>query len=475
VARTAVRSLERALRGDVERTPSALARVARDGSHLVGAPIARVAPRDVADVVALVRWARRNRTPLVARGAGTSLDGESVPRAGSVVVDLSGWNRIREIRPDERWARVEPGVVNRKLQAALERRGWFFPPNPGSWETSTIGGHVGTNASGPRSFRYGPTRDWVRGLDVVLGTGARVRLGSRAPKRSLGPDLLGLLVGSEGTLGLVTEVTVRLAPRPAVRRGLLVPLPPRIALGRLASRLASIRGSGLSALEYLDAECARAVAEDRATGWPVGPALLLLEVEADDAGHAARRVARLTRTLAALGVRGAVREYDDANRLWSQRGESGRVLDERYGERIREDVAVPLPEVDGLLAAIARMAARERVSVPLFGHLGEGSLHPNFVVDPTSRKATRLRAALYAEALRRHGTISGEHGIGAIKAPYVARELGPAAVGLLRAVKAACDPDGILNPGKLYPPPPRAGPRSARSPSAAAGARARRA
>jgi FAD/FMN-containing dehydrogenase len=459
----------------VDRRPRSLARVARDGSHLVGRPLARVVPRDVRDVEALVRWARRNRVPLVPRGAGTSLDGESVPPDGAIVVDMSGWTRIGEIRPDERWARVQPGVVNRDLQAALERRGWFFPPNPGSWETSTIGGHVGTNASGPRSFRYGPTRAWVRGLEVVLGTGARVRLGSRAPKRSIGPDLLGLFVGSEGTLGIVTEVTVGIARLPSVRRGLLVPLPARAALGRLASALAAIRDSGLSSIEYLDAECARAIAEDRRTDWPVGAALLLLEIEAEDDAHADRRVARLRRTLAGSGVRGAIRTYDDANRLWSQRGESGRVLDERWGERIREDVAVPLPEVDGLLAAIARMATRERVRIPLFGHLGEGSLHPNFVVDPSSPKAERLRVALYAEALRRNGTISGEHGIGVLKAPYVARELGTPAVELLDAVKAACDPDGILNPGKLYPARPRGAPRSVRSPSGAAGARARRA
>ncbi|HTT15455.1 MAG TPA: FAD-binding oxidoreductase [Thermoplasmata archaeon] len=446
-------ALARELRGSVSTDPRALARAGRDGSHLSGRPLAVVAPRDVDEVGVLVRWARHERIGLVPRGAGTSLDGESVPRDGAVVVDLSGWTAVREVRAEERWARVDPGVVNRTLQSVLEPLGWFFPPNPGSWATSTIGGHVGTNASGPRSFRYGPTRAWVRGLEAILGTGERVRLGSRAPKRSLGPDLLGLLVGSEGTLGIVTEVTVGLAPLPGVRRGLVVPLPPDVALGRLSAALGSAPGTGLSAIEYLDTECARDLAEDRGAAWPTGAALLLLEVEAADPGEADARQARIARRLESAGVRAPPLVYDDANRLWSERGESGRVLDERFGERIREDIAVPVPAVDALRAAIDRIAAREGVRVFVFAHLGEGSLHPNFVVDPSGPAAARIRDALYAESLRLGGTISGEHGVGALKAPYVARELGPTAVGMLRAVKRACDPDGILNPGKLYPPP----------------------
>ena len=222
------RSLASAVRGRVVTDPSLLARFARDGSHLSGRPSAVVMPADRDDVVALVAWARRHRTPLVARGGGTSLDGESVPPDGGVVVDLSGWSRLLEVDPEGLWARVEPGIVNYDLQRALRPYGSFFPPNPGSWTTSTVGGNVGTNASGMRSFRYGPTRAWVRELTAVLGTGASVHLGTRAAKRSVGPDLLQLFIGSEGTLGIVTEVTVRLAPLPPVRRGVAVPLPPGI-------------------------------------------------------------------------------------------------------------------------------------------------------------------------------------------------------------------------------------------------------
>ena len=246
----ATRSLSAAVRGRVTTDADGLAPFGHDASHVTGRPLAVVAPADADDVVELVRWARRTRIPLVPRGAGTSLDGESVPPDGGVVIDLSGWSRLLEVDPDGLWARVEPGIVNRDLQRALLPHRRFYPPNPGSWTASTVGGNVGTNASGMRSFRYGPTRAWVREVEAVLGTGSRVHLGSRVPKRSVGPDLLQLFVGSEGTLGVATEVTVRLAPLPAVRHGVVVPVPKAAPLGPLVTRLSETPDSGLSAVEY---------------------------------------------------------------------------------------------------------------------------------------------------------------------------------------------------------------------------------
>ncbi len=468
-----LRSLEAELSGRVEATAAATDRVAGDTSHVRGRAIAVAAPADAEDVARLVRWARREKVPLVARGAGTSRDGESAAVDGGIVVDLSGWTEILEISPDERRARLRPGVVNADLQEAAGRHGLFFPPNPGSWERSTIGGNIATNASGMRSFRYGATRAWVRELDLVLGTGERVHLGSRAAKRSVGPDLLGLVVGSEGTLGVVTEASVALAPRPLVRRGLGLPLPEGIALGRLAAALASAPGTGLSAVEYLDAATARAMAEDRGSPWPVDSALLLLEIEAETPAEADQRGERLRAVLRAQGVDATPRVYEDADRLWSERGATGPLLESRYGLRVPEDVAVPLPEVDGFLTELRAILAREAVPMFLFGHLGEGSLHPNVIVDPVSPAAERIRGALYRAALGRHGTISAEHGIGVVKRDFLEEELGPAALRLLRDVKTACDPDGILNPGKLYPDAGgRAGAGASRSPSASAAGRA---
>ncbi len=408
------------------------------------------------------------------RGGGTSLDGESVPPDGGVVVDLSAWSRVLEVDGDDLWARVEPGVVNRDLQRALLPHGLFFPPNPGSWTTSTIGGNVGTNASGMRSFRYGPTRAWVREVDAVLGTGDRVHLGRRVAKRSVGPDLLQLFVGSEGTLGIATELTVRLAPVPTTRRGVVVPLPSRPSLGSIVSSLARLPDSGLSAVEYLDAGCAAALSEARTARWRSGSALLLLEVEAGGASEASRRLTRLRSRLAKAGVPGMPAVFEDADELWTLRGESGNVLLERYGYHVREDVAVPVARIDDLLRALARIARRERVPYFLFGHLGEGSLHPNYVVDPTSAVAQRIRASVLSASRSLGGTISAEHGVGILKRPFLAEELGTSAIGLLTAVKTACDPDGILNPGKLYPPSSERGRPPSWSPSAGGVARARR-
>jgi FAD/FMN-containing dehydrogenase len=423
-------------------------------------------------VVAAVAWARARRIPLVPRGAGTSLDGESVPSNGAVVVDLSRWRRIREIRPEEGWARVDPGVVNHDLQRALARRGVFFPPNPGSWEACTIGGNVGTNAAGPRTFQYGATRSWVRSLDLVLGTGAEATWGTRAPKRSAGPDLVSVFVGSEGTLGIATSIVVRTAPLPAVRRGLVVEIPHRASVGRIVRRLASARGTGLSAIEYLDRACAAELDAAGHFGVARKADLLLLEAEAESASEWRGRRDRIADALGAAGGPHQIAEFTDADRLWSLRGHASVALDRKFAARIREDIAVPLGAVDALRREVVRIAASEKVPLYVFGHIGDGNLHPNFVVPPASAAATRIRAALWAAALRLGGTLSAEHGIGSIKATALELELGAPAIAVLRSVKAACDPDGILNPGKLYPPP--TGRRSSRLPSGSAAAAARR-
>ncbi len=455
-----VRSLSLAIRGRVVSEPSAIAPFGHDASPLAGAPGAVVAPADAEDVVALVRWARRNRIPLVGRGGGTSLDGESVPPDGAVVVDFSEWKGVIEVDPCELWARVRPGTVNRELQQVLRSQGVFFPPNPGSWMTATIGGNVATNASGPRSFRYGPTRMWVRAVDAVLGTGEAVHLGARVAKRSVGPDLVSFFVGSEGTLGLMTEVTVRLAPLPARREGLIVPLPGSISLAAVARRLRTMGEEGLSAVEYIDRASAGVLADRRGLDWPHEADLLLLEIEAPDDRSVATRRESVGAALRSVGVEPSPIVFSDSDELWTLRGASGQALDERLGPRVREDVAVPLGRIDDLLREVREIARSADVPVFLYGHLGEGSFHPNYAVDPASPAATRVRTALLNAALALGGTVSSEHGIGQVKSAFLARELGPVSLEILDTVKRRCDPEGILNPGKLYPPRPvRAGGR----------------
>ena len=447
-------SLRRSVSGEVILSPDGLERLGRDASHLRGRPRAAVRPTDPEDVVRLVTWSRSRRIPLVARGGGSSLDGESVPADGAVVVDFSGWDRILEIDADNRLARVGPGVVNRELHRALAPSGLFFPPNPGSWTLSTLGGNVATNASGPRSFKYGTTRDWVAGLEVVLGTGERVRLGGRTTKRSVGPDLLALFVGSEGILGLITEVTVHLAVRPARRLGLVVPLPPEAPVGPVARALARSPTDRLSAVEFLDSACAAALAVESRGRFPPDRSLILLELESPGEEEETRALEELVGRIASLGISEEPLAVADADELWTLRGQSGLALDRTLGERIREDVAVPLTRLDELLEAVRRIGADHRVAVPTFGHVGDGNLHPNYAIDPTGPDAEPIRTELLTETRRLGGTISAEHGIGALKARHLALEYGASEIDLLRRVKHACDPDGLLNPGKVLPPAP---------------------
>ncbi|MCI4354445.1 MAG: FAD-binding oxidoreductase, partial [Thermoplasmata archaeon] len=361
----ALRAL-RDLLGDRLRTePPELEPYRRDASHLVGSADAVARPDGAEEVAMLVRWARAHRVPLVARGAGTSLDGEAVPGSG-VVVDLSGWTRILEIDPVDRIARVQPGVVNHDLQLAVASAGLFFPPNPGSWRSSTIGGNVSTNASGPRSFRYGPTRAWVRAAEAVLGTSERVHLGTRARKRSLGPDLLQLLVGSEGTLGILTEITVELSPTPERRAGLGVAVSEGLPLGPLVSGLSRSLADGLAAVEYLDRRCADALARTPGARLPAGRPLLLLEVESPNEAEESDRLERLHAHLVSLGVTDDPVLFPDANRLWSLRGESSVALDREMGERIREDVSIPLSRLDEFLEILGRIGRERSVATCVY-------------------------------------------------------------------------------------------------------------
>ncbi len=450
-----VRDASDALRAEVAGTitdgADALTRFASDASHLVQLPAAAVAPRDRDDLQRLVAWARRWRVPLVARGGGSSLDGESVPPPGGVVVDFSGWNAIIEIDEADRLVRVGPGVVNRELHQTLAPHRLFFPPNPGSWTTSTIGGNTATNASGPRSFRYGSTRSWVRGLEAVLGSGELLRVGHRTRKASTGPDLMGFFVGSEGTLGFFTEVCLALAPVPERRIGLGVPVPDELSFRATVPRLLASPAPPFSAIEYLDRQTAGALNRYSSGRLPGETAMLLMELESSEADEATD-LERVARRLVDAGFTGEPVVYPDADQLWTIRGQSGDAI-EGEGVRVHEDVAVPWSRLDELIEGTRALAARHEVPVRLFGHLGDGNLHPGFVVDPMSERARVVRRELVLLTKRLGGTISAEHGVGLVKAPYLSLEHGEVGLSVLEAFKRRCDPDGILNPGKLYPAP----------------------
>lgn len=409
-----------------------------------------VTPESPRELARLVRWARRTGTGLVARGGATSLSEGVTAPAGSTIVDLSGLDRIGPIDTRRRTVVVGPGVVGWRLHRALAKRGLFLPPNPGSWRRSTVGGWVATNASGPRSFGYGPTRRWLRGVEAVLGTGELLRAGTSARKRSAGPEWVALLAGSEGSLAIFTRLVFDLAPLPALRVGLAIPVGSDRQASRLGEALASGRVDGLSAVEYVDGLAAEGLAEELPAS-ARGQALVLLEVEASCARERQDRIARIRAVAARVSVAGPVAEFPDADRLWTVRGESGDRLDRLLGPRLREDVAVPLDRLEGLFAVIRWLGRRYGVRVHVYGHLGEGNLHPNFAVDPASRRAAALRRALLVEVHRLGGTVSAEHGLGRTKRAFFALEHDRTSRRLWRALKAACDPDGVLNPGVLSP------------------------
>jgi len=374
-----------------------------------------------------------------------------VPPSGSVVVDFSAWNSIVELDESDRLVRVGPGVVNRDLHRSLESKGLFFPPNPGSWTMSTLGGNASTNASGPRSFRYGSTRSWVRGLEVVLGTGELLRVGHRTRKSSTGPDLLGFFVGSEGTLGLFTEVCLALAPAPARRIGLVLGVPDDLSFRSMLPRLLAPPAPAFSAIEYLDRSTAAALSRFAGGRLPGESALLLLELESTREDED-RDLERAAQRLTEAGFVSDPVVFPDADQLWTLRGQSGDAI-EQEGVRIHEDVAVPWSRLDELIAGTKEIAARHEVPTRLFGHLGDGNLHPGFVLDPLSDRARTVRRELLLLTKRLGGTISAEHGVGSVKSSFLALEHGEVGVSLLEAFKRRCDPDGILNPGKLYPGP----------------------
>jgi len=443
----AYRELEGEFGGRISRDPDRCQGMSRDASPVVGRAEAVVSPRDTREVQRLVEWARRHRIPLTPRGSGTSLDGESVPVQGGVVVDLSRMDRLRQIHVSDRLADVEPGVINADLQRAVNPLGLFYPPNPGSWEVSTIGGNVMTNASGFRSFRYGPTRNWVAELEGVWGTGETFHVGTLSRKRSAGPEIASLLVGSEGTLGIVTATTVRLAPLPERRIGLVVGVPASVSLQEVALGLQTEGPHGLSALEWIDAEVTRVWSSRTGLALPGEKGALFLELETTREGEEPA-LRRLGRCLEQLGLSADPRVFADSEELWRLRGRVGGWMDEHWGPRIREDVGIPLSRWEALLASCRQIAEEEGVGLALYAHLGEGNLHPNFLTDPSGPRAARIRERLYARVRELQGTISAEHGLGALKAPQFPFEQGRGSPRLFRALKEACDPDRILNPGK---------------------------
>jgi glycolate oxidase len=416
-------------------------------------PAAVALPTTTSQVAELVRICGELRVPIVPRGAGSGLSGGSAGIEGGLTIAFTAMDRILEIDRANLVAIVQPGVVNATLKAAVAEVGLFYPPDPASFELCTIGGNLGTNAGGLCCVKYGQTRESVLSLEVVMADGSVIRTGGRNVKDVAGYSLTHLIVGSQGTLGIITEATLRLRPAPPPRSTMLAFFP---TLEGAGDAVAGIAAAGLSpvTLELLDRFTIGAVDDMHQLGLDRTAAAMLM-VESDLPGVAATdELGRAEAACRTAGATDVIRAADAQEADWlRQARRAAHYALERIGEVRMEDVGVPRSKVPDMLRAIEAIAARHEVRIGTFGHAGDGNLHPDLVFergDPRAETVTKLvQADLYRAALALGGTVTGEHGIGLARRDWLETQRGADAVRFMRAIKTALDPLGILNPGRV--------------------------
>ena len=444
------------LLGEHWRTDAAaLAAHAQDNSWRHALPLGVALPSSREQVQAIVRACRAHGVALVGRGTGTGTTGAAVPTAGGIVLSFARMNRILALRPGDRCAVVEPGVLNGDLQQALQPHGLFWPPDPSSFEICSIGGNLATNAGGPRAVKYGTTRDNVLGLVAVTGAGKIIECGGPWTKDATGYDLTHLIVGSEGTLALIVEATLKLAPRPRAQAGLRVLYRDAESAAAAVSRVMT-QPATPTTLEFMDARSLELLRRNGAQV-PDAGAMLLIDADGDDDTlpnvlHALAQAAEGDGLLALdVAMDGSAREQ-----LWAARRALSPALKSIAPGKINEDVVVPVSRIPELVAGVQALSARFDLPIVTFGHAGNGNLHVNILYHPDDAgENARAHAALpevFALTLALGGTLSGEHGIGLAKRDFMAQAFTPATLAAMRAIKQALDPDGILNPGKVLPP-----------------------
>ncbi|PPF77822.1 FAD-binding oxidoreductase [Subtercola sp. Z020] len=418
-------------------------------------PLAVVLARSTEEVAAVVRWAAERGVRVVPRGAGTGLSGGANSIQNSIVVSLELMQQVFEVNVDERYARTQPGVINNALRDHVAAFGLWYPPDPASSAISTIGGNAATNAGGICCVKYGVTRDYVLGMTVVLASGEIVSLGRATAKGVTGYDLTGLLVGSEGTLGIITEVTVKLLPLAGRDERAVIGYFPSLEAAGVAVAAISRAGIVPAALELIDQACLRAVDDWQQLGLPGNVDTLLL-AKIDERGAAgdelADRVAAIFETAGGTDVERAT-DPEEISRLFLARRLAYPAL-ERLGPVLTEDICVPRSAVPEMLHRIQQTAALQNVTIANIAHAGDGNLHP-LIIAPVGDEAAKARAKvafdrIVEDCLALGGTVTGEHGVGLLKLDGARRELGGAVIRMHRSIKDALDPQGTLNPGKAF-------------------------
>ena len=455
---SAVLSQFRSIVGDDQVLDSAedLSVYAYDGTATLRvAPACVLLPETVQQVAAIMTVAHSQRLPVITRGSGTGLAGGAVPVEGGIVLCLVRMDRIIEVDEANLAMVVEPGVITQRVADAAAAAGLFYPPDPGSIKISTIGGNVANNSGGLRGLKYGVTRDYVMALQVVLADGQILNTGTKCVKDVAGFTLKDLFIGSEGTLGVITSINLKLIPPPAAKQTMIAHFESMTDAARTVSEI--IRHKIIPCtLEFLDRVTIGCVEEYVAIGLPLDvEALLLIEVDGHPA-EVAEQAAEIERLAGEHGAREVRRAHseEEATRLASARRTAFSALARLAPTVVLEDITVPRSELARMVSHIAQVSERYGVRIGTFGHMGDGNLHPTFLTDERdAREMGRVEQAMrevFEFAVELGGTITGEHGVGLAKKPFLPAAIGPVAMDITRRLKADFDPEGILNPGKIF-------------------------
>jgi glycolate oxidase len=433
-----------------------LAAFGTDATKLRFMPDAVAFPGTHEEISRIFHLANQERFPVIPRGAGSGKSGGALPVEGGLILAMDRFNRILEIDERNLIARVECGVITAAFQEAVEKVDLFYPPDPASIHISTLGGNVAECAGGLRAVKYGVTRDYVLGLTAVLPTGEIIKTGVETAKGVVGYDLTRLLIGSEGTLAVVTEIIVRLIPKPAHRRTMMAFFESASATVETVSEI--IRSKIVpTALEFMDRTCIDCVREELGFAVPSGTgALLLIEVDGDKGltRKEAKKVEEICARQGALEFRSASR-LKDSEKLWEARRNVSQSVYKLKPDKVSEDIVVPRSRMAEFIGFLETLAGKYHLPMPAYGHAGDGNIHVNILFDEKiSGEFDKVQAAvkeLFAKVIEMRGTLSGEHGIGLTKASFIEMELSRPVLELMVRLKKAFDPNGILNPGKIFP------------------------
>jgi len=427
-----------------------------DATQMEFLPSAVVHPANAEETAAVLRLANQRMFPVFPRGAGSGFTGGALPKAGGVVLVTTRMNKILRIDTENLIAEVEPGVVTEDFQKAVEKLGLFYPPDPASLKFSTLGGNVAENAGGPRCVKYGVTKDFVMGLELVLPTGEIIRTGTETYKAVVGYDLTRLLCGSEGTLGVITKIIFKLLPLPEAKKTMLTIFD---SIDGAAQAVSTIIGAKIipTTLEFMDYATLQCVEKRFNLGIPPeGRAVLLIEVDGDLEliEKQAARIHDLIKPLGLVQFR-AAKDNAESEALWKVRRLVSPSLRDVNPHKFNEDIVVPRSKVPVVIRQIEKIQQKYDIPIVNFGHAGDGNIHVNVMINKEipgqEEKAHEAIKEIFQAALDLNGTMSGEHGVGLAKQPYIEMELSPAQIKTMQGIKLALDPNNILNPGKIFP------------------------